>query len=183
MLDAPRLDQLTPELRQRLQPIALVVFDVDGILNNGQLNFLADGREIKAFSILDGLGIKLLQRAGLKSAIITGRRSAQVELRAEALGIHYLRQGREDKRVALEELWQETGFSAEQTAYIGDDLPDLGAIRRVGFGATVPNGHWRVRQQAHWCTQLPGGQGAARELCELILAAQGKLDALLEEYL
>lgn len=183
MLDAPRLNELNDDLRARLGHIGLVVFDVDGILNSGQLNFLADGREIKSFSILDGLGIKLLQRGGIKSAIITGRRSPQVELRAEALGINYLRQGREDKIVALEELWQETGFDASRTAYIGDDLPDLAAIRRVAFGATVPNGHWRVRKQAHWCTRLPGGSGAARELCELILAAQGKLDRLLEEYL
>lgn len=182
MLEAPQLEDLDDALRERLSRIALVVFDVDGVLNSGQLNFLADGREIKSFSILDGLGIKLLQRGGIKSAIITGRRSPQVELRAEALGINYLRQGREDKRVALEELWLETGFSAEQTAYIGDDLPDLAAIRQVGFGATVPNGHWRVRQEAHWCTRLPGGQGAARELCELILAAQDTLDGLLEEY-
>ncbi|WP_027855503.1 KdsC family phosphatase [Marinobacterium litorale] len=174
---------LTPELQSKLQSISLVVFDVDGILNSGQLNFLADGREIKSFNILDGLGIKLLQRSGIKTAIITGRRSPQVELRAEALGIHYLRQGREDKRKALEELWQETGFKSDQTAYIGDDLPDLAAIRAAGFGATVPNGHWFVREHADWCASTPGGSGAARELCDLILAAQGKLDTLLGEYL
>uniref|UniRef100_UPI003570C2EE KdsC family phosphatase n=1 Tax=Marinobacterium zhoushanense TaxID=1679163 RepID=UPI003570C2EE len=166
-----------------LRKIRLVVFDVDGILNTGQLNFLADGREIKSFSILDGLGIKLLHKGGIKSAIITGRRSPQVEIRAEALGINYLRQGREDKLIALEELWHETGFDAESTAYIGDDLPDLAAIRRAGFGATVPNGHWFVREHADWIAQTAGGMGAGRELCELVLAAQGKLDDLLKEYL
>lgn len=176
-------DQLTDNQRKNLQKIELVVFDVDGILTNGQLNFLADGREIKSFNILDGLGIKLLRKGGLKSAIITGRRSAQVELRAEALGITYLRQGREDKLIALQELWEQTGFGPENTAYIGDDLPDLAAIRAVAFGATVPNGHWYVRQHADWCSQAPGGTGAGRELCELILSAQGKLDTLLEEYL
>ncbi|MBV1787296.1 HAD hydrolase family protein [Marinobacterium sp. D7] len=177
------LSKLTPSQLESLRKVRLVVFDVDGILNSGQLNFLADGREIKSFSILDGLGIKLLHKGGIKSAIITGRRSPQVEIRAEALGINYLRQGREDKLVALEELWHETGFDAETTAYIGDDLPDLAAIRRAGFGATVPNGHWFVREHADWISQTAGGQGAGRELCELILAAQGKLDELLKEYL
>ncbi|TCK07311.1 KdsC family phosphatase [Marinobacterium mangrovicola] len=177
------LDNLSTEQLAKLKKIGLVVFDVDGILNSGQLNFLADGREIKSFSILDGLGIKLLHKGGIKSAIITGRRSPQVELRAEALGINYLRQGREDKRIALEELWQETGFDAASTAYIGDDLPDLGAIRAAGFGATVPNGHWYVRQHADWVSSTPGGQGAGREICELILAAQEKLTPILEEYL
>lgn len=177
------LEQLTDEQRARLAKIELVVFDVDGILTNGQLNFLADGREIKSFNILDGLGIKLLRQGGLKSAIITGRRSSQVELRAEALGITYLRQGREDKLIALQELWDQTGYGPENTAYIGDDLPDLAAIRTVAFGATVPNGHWFVRQHADWCSQAAGGSGAGRELCELILAAQGKLQALLEEFL
>ncbi|MBR9882850.1 MAG: HAD hydrolase family protein [Oceanospirillales bacterium] len=177
------LEKLLPAQVEKLTNIKLVVFDVDGILNSGQLNFLADGREIKSFSILDGLGIKLLHKGGIKSAIITGRRSPQVELRAEALGITYLRQGREDKLIALEELWHETGFGPDNTAYIGDDLPDLAAIRRVSFGATVPNGHWFVREHADWITQTPGGQGAGRELCELILAAQGKLDGLLKEHL
>jgi len=177
------LNDLSQTQLERLRRVRLVVFDVDGILNSGQLNFLADGREIKSFSILDGLGIKLLHKGGIKSAIITGRRSPQVELRAEALGIGYLRQGREDKLVALEELWHETGFDADDTAYMGDDLPDLAAIRRVGFGATVPNGHWFVREHADWISQTAGGMGAGRELCELILAAQGKLDDLLKEYL
>lgn len=177
------LDGLTRSQLDKLSNIGLLVFDVDGILNSGRLDFLADGREIKSFSILDGLGVKLLHKGGIKSAIITGRRSSQVEMRAEALGINYLRQGREDKLIALEELWHETGFTADNTAYIGDDLPDLAAIRRVRFGATVPNGHWFVRQHADWVSNTPGGSGAGRELCELILAAQGKLDDLLKEYL
>jgi len=175
--------EISPQLETQLQPIKLAVFDVDGILTNGQLLFTADGHEVKQFNTLDGLGIKLLQRAGIETAIITGRRSPQVEQRAQALGITWLEQGREDKLTALEELWQRSGHSAESTAYIGDDLPDLGAIRAARFGACVPNGHPLVQQHADWVTHRRGGEGAGREFCELILQAQGKLNALLESYL
>lgn len=177
-----QLDNLPTALRQALAQIRLVAFDVDGIMTDGRLNFLADGREVKSFHTLDGLGIKLLHRSGIETAIITGRRSPQVEQRAEALGITYLRQGREDKLTALNELWQHSHHTAENTAYIGDDLPDLAAIRSCAFGASVPNAHPLVRQEADWCTQAPGGMGAAREFCELILAAQGKLHAIYNEY-
>lgn len=178
------LAQPLPEaLTARLRNITLAVFDVDGVLTSGQLHFLADGTEVKEFNILDGLGIKLLGRAGIETAIITGRRSPQVELRAQALGITHLRQGREDKLVALKELWAETGHSAETTAYIGDDWPDLAAIRTVAFGATVPNGHPLVREHADWCTSRAGGSGAGREFCEQILSARGQLDELIAEYL
>ncbi|MBR9827223.1 MAG: HAD hydrolase family protein [Oceanospirillales bacterium] len=176
------LDSLSPQLRDALSGIRLAVFDVDGILTDGRLNFLADGREVKSFHTLDGLGIKLLQRCGIETAIITGRRSPQVEHRAEALGITYLRQGREDKLVALNELWAHSDHSAADTAYIGDDLPDLSAIRACAFGACVPNGHPLVRKDANWTSTAAGGKGAAREFCELILAAQNKLDAIYAEY-
>ncbi|MDF2182185.1 HAD hydrolase family protein [Neptuniibacter sp. CAU 1671] len=171
------------ELTAKLQNIRLVVFDVDGILTNGQLLMLPDGQEVKQFNILDGLGIKLLMQAGIETAIITGRRSPQVEQRAKSLGINHLRQSREDKLTALTELWQETGHTAESTAYMGDDWPDLSAIRACTVGATVPNGHPLVQQHADWCSSRSGGTGAAREFCELILSAQGKLDALAEAYL
>ncbi|MBY4676764.1 KdsC family phosphatase [Marinobacterium arenosum] len=168
--------------RAKLANIKLAVFDVDGILTNGQLLFLPDGQEVKQFNTLDGLGIKLLQQAGIETAIITGRRSPQVELRAKALGITYLQQGREDKLTALQELWQRSGHDAEVTAYIGDDLPDLAAIRAAAFGACVPNGHPLVQQKADWVSSRRGGEGAGREFCELILDAQGKLAPLLESY-
>ncbi|MCD8513194.1 MAG: HAD hydrolase family protein [Nitrincola sp.] len=175
-------DSLGDALKQRLQTIHLVVFDVDGVLTNGSLNFLPDGQEIKSFNTLDGLGIKLLHQAGIKTAIITGRSSSQVSMRAKALGINWLIQGREDKLIALEEIWKESGESAATTAYMGDDLPDLSAITTVAFGATVPNGHPLVIKEADWCSHRKGGEGAARELCELILLEQGKLNALLEAY-
>ena len=168
---------------EQLQQVKLAVFDVDGVLTDGKLNFLIDGSEVKNFNTLDGLGIKLLEKAGICTAIITGRSSPQVERRAQALGIDYLYQGREDKLTALQELWSETGFTAKQTAYIGDDLPDLAAIRAAIFGATVNGGHPYVAQHADWCTARTAGNGAGREFCETILAAQNKLDAIYSEFL
>jgi len=166
-----------------LSKITLAVFDVDGILTNGQLLFLDNGQEVKQFSTLDGLGIKLLMQAGIETAIITGRSSPQVELRSKSLGINYLKQGREDKLTALQEIWQTTQHSADTTAYIGDDYPDLSAIKACAFGASVPNGHPFVKQHADWCTTNAGGEGAAREFCELILEGQGKLEQLQSTYL
>lgn len=174
--------QIDPQLLPRIAPIKLLIMDVDGVLTDGTLSFLADGTEVKTFSILDGLGLKLLMRSGVETAIITGRKSPQVELRAESLGINYIQQGREDKLTALRELWARTGYSADNTAYIGDDLPDLSAIKACAFGATVPNGYWLVKQEADWVSQTEGGRGAVRELCDLIMRAQGTLDSALEGY-
>jgi 3-deoxy-D-manno-octulosonate 8-phosphate phosphatase (KDO 8-P phosphatase) len=165
-----------------IKPIQLLVMDVDGILTEGNLSFLADGSEIKSFNILDGLGIKLLMDSGVKTAIITGRESNQVIQRAKSLGINYIQQGREDKLIALKELWNNTDFNASNTAYIGDDLPDLSAIKAARFGVTVPNGHWLVKESADHITTQSGGRGAARELCELIMACQGTLEDALERF-
>ena len=170
-------------IKNKLQDISLAVFDVDGILTSGQLLFLPNGQEVKQFNTLDGLGIKLLMDAGIETAIITGRSSPQVQLRSKSLGITYLQQGREDKLTALEELWAKTSHNAVTTAYIGDDWPDLSAIRHCAFGATVPNGHALVKEHADWCTTRKGGEGAGREFCELILAAQGKLESLQKKYM
>lgn len=176
---------MNQELIQRAQKIRLAVFDVDGVLTDGKLYFLPDGSEFKTFNTLDGHGIKMLMQAGIQTAIITGRSSPVVERRAKNLGIQHLLQGREDKFTALQELL--SGLSdaprLEQIAYLGDDLPDLPAIRRVGLGMAVASADQFVRQHAHGVTTAPGGAGAAREFCELILRAQGKLDALQERYL
>jgi len=174
---------LTHEQIGKLKTIKLAVFDVDGILTTGALSFLPDGSEIKTFHVLDGLGIKLLQRAGIRTAIITGRQSEQVKNRAKSLGIDYLYQGREDKLTALKEIWSDHSFTAADTAYIGDDLPDLSAIRAVSFGATVPNGHPLVQQNADWISTRAGGEGAGREFCEAILSAQGQLEQLYAEFI
>ena len=172
-----------PTLRSEAAHVTLAVFDVDGIMTDGSLHFLPDGREVKMFNTLDGLGIKLLHSAGIETAIITGRRSPQVEIRAEALSVTYLRQGRDDKLEALKEIWATSAHSASTTAYIGDDLPDLSAIRAVAFGATVPNAHPFVREHADWCTERTGGYGAAREFCEAILEAKDKLSNAYERFL
>jgi 3-deoxy-D-manno-octulosonate 8-phosphate phosphatase (KDO 8-P phosphatase) len=168
---------------ERAKKIKLLAMDVDGVLTDGSLYFGNSGEEIKAFSILDGLGIKLLRDAGIKPAIITGRSSTLLLRRAAELKIELIYQGREDKLVALEELRADLNLEMDEIAYVGDDLPDLSAIRQAGLGVTVANGHHFVARHADWQTKAAGGQGAIREVCELILKAQGKLNTALEQYL
>jgi 3-deoxy-D-manno-octulosonate 8-phosphate phosphatase (KDO 8-P phosphatase) len=162
--------------------IELLALDVDGIMTDGKLYFTASGDEMKGFNILDGLGIKQVMAAGIVVAVITGRRSPLTEQRMNSLGIPHLLQGREDKKVALLEIANAAGVTPEAIAYMGDDLPDLPAILYAGLGVTVPNGHWAVRESADICTQAAGGQGAVREICDLLLAARGRLDAILQPY-
>lgn len=153
------------------------------MLTDGKLYFLADGSEAKAFSTLDGQGIKMLMHSGIQVAIITGRTSTIVERRAANLGIEHVVQGREDKRVALDELLSTLQLSYQQVAYLGDDLPDLAPIRCVALGVAVANANSFVRQHAQAVTSLRGGEGAAREFCEFIMAAQGSLSAAQNAYL
>ncbi|NLY12909.1 MAG: HAD family hydrolase [Gammaproteobacteria bacterium] len=171
------------DLVQRARNVRLLVLDVDGVLTDGKLYFLADGSEAKAFSTLDGQGIKMLMNSGVQAAIITGRSSSVVERRAANLGIEHVIQGREDKRIALDELLGQLQLSYQQVAYLGDDLPDLAPIRCVALGVAVANANAFVRQHAQAVTALGGGEGAARELCEFIMAAQGTLDAAQSAYL
>lgn len=170
-------------LLERAGRIKLAVFDVDGVLTDGRLYFLEDGSEMKAFNTLDGQGIKMLMASGVTTAIISGRTSAATERRARNLGIPHLFQGREDKLVVLDGLLKQLDLSYEQVAHLGDDLPDLPVMRRVGLGMAVANAADFVRRHAHGVTQAKGGEGAAREYCELILRAQGNLDAALNKYL
>ncbi|AMB84360.1 phenylphosphate carboxylase subunit delta [Pseudomonas agarici] len=174
---------MNTDLLQRAKPIKLAVFDVDGVLTDGRLYFLEDGTEFKSFSTLDGQGIKMLMAAGVQTAIISGRKTSLVERRAKNLGIPHVFQGREDKLVVLDALLAELNLSYEQVAYLGDDLPDLPVIRRVGLGMAVANAAGFVRQHAHGVTQARGGEGAAREFCELILCAQDSLEAAHAAYL
>lgn len=171
------------EVLAKAAAVKLLALDVDGVMTDGKLLFSAQGDELKAFNILDGLGIKLLMQAGIEIAVITGRSSPLTEKRMRDLGIPHLLQGREDKRTALLELTGSRELAPEHIAYMGDDLPDLSAIQYAGFGITVPNGHWYVRQHADYCTTASGGNGAVREVSDLILAAQGKLDSSLSAYL
>lgn len=164
------------------QKVKLVLLDVDGVLTDGRLYYGNAGEELKAFDIQDGLGIKLLQNAGIKVGIITGRSSGLVERRAKELGIDHLIQGREDKLTALNELLEKITFEFEEIAFVGDDLPDLAIIRRVGLGITPANGNHLIASQALWQTKKSGGNGAVREVAELILSAQGKLESTLALY-
>jgi 3-deoxy-D-manno-octulosonate 8-phosphate phosphatase (KDO 8-P phosphatase) len=167
---------------QKARSIQLLVLDVDGVLTDGRLWYGNDNEELKAFHIQDGLGIKLLLRAGIDVAIITGRSSALVARRGSELGIRHVVQGREDKLVALRALCAELNIELSAVAYVGDDLPDLSAIRAVGLGATVANGHHLVVAHAAYKTARNGGDGAVREICDLILKAQDKLDAIVAYY-
>ncbi|GAA3939201.1 KdsC family phosphatase [Litoribacillus peritrichatus] len=170
-------------LFERAEKIKLLSCDVDGVMTDGTLLFTSEGQEIKPFNILDGQGIKMLQNSGVKIAIITGRKSPMVEQRAKNLGIDILYQGREDKINAIKDIAKDLNLELDQIAHIGDDLPDLPVIRNVGLGVTVPNGADIIKEHAHHCTTKAGGKGAVRELCELIMKAQGTLAAAHAEYL
>ncbi len=167
----------------RAQQIRLVIFDVDGVLTDGSLFIGDQGEEYKAFYSRDGHGMTLLQETGVTLAVITGRTSEVVRVRMEGLGIRHLYQGRRDKLPAYEDLKEVLGLSDEQIAFVGDDWMDLPVMRRVGFAIAVGDAHPLVQRHAHWCTPSPGGRGAARNVCELIMEAQGTLEAKLGSYL
>jgi 3-deoxy-D-manno-octulosonate 8-phosphate phosphatase (KDO 8-P phosphatase) len=168
----------------RAKKITLLVLDVDGILSDGRITFSESGEELKSFNTLDGQGIKLLQRAGLKVAIITGRKSTIVAKRCADLGITLIAQGREDKMVALQELLYSMPCrpSLDEIAHMGDDLPDLLIMTQIGLALTVPNGHPEVLSRAHWKSSRAGGMGAVREACDALLLAQDKYHAVINFY-
>jgi 3-deoxy-D-manno-octulosonate 8-phosphate phosphatase (KDO 8-P phosphatase) len=175
--------EIPADLRRRARAVRLLVLDVDGVLTDGTLYYSASGEELKAFHIQDGLGIKMLQANGVEVAIITGRTSRALQLRAENLGIRHVRQGVERKLAAYDELLRALGLERSQTACMGDDLPDLPLLSRCAVAATVPDAPEAVRSLAHYVTRRPGGRGAVRELCELILEAQDALRAQLASFL
>jgi len=162
----------------RARQIRLAIFDVDGVLTDGSLYFGDDGQEYKAFSSRDGHGMKMLQRSGVALAVITARTSQAVRIRMQGLGVEHVYQGRNDKLRAYEELKASLGLSDEQIAYVGDDVLDLPVMRRVGLAVAVADAHDLARRHSHCQTQSPGGRGAAREVCELIMEAQGTLDEM-----
>ncbi|WP_018606724.1 KdsC family phosphatase [Uliginosibacterium gangwonense] len=163
--------------------LRLMGFDVDGVLTTGDLYFTPAGDEIKVFSSLDGHGLKMLQQAGIKVVIITGRQSEMVARRAENLGITRIYQGVHNKREVMLELATSLGLQREQIGYMGDDVVDLPILRACGFSATVADGHDFVKQHVDYCTLKGGGKGAVREVCDHILRTQNKLEAMLEAYL
>jgi len=168
---------LPDDLARRARGIRLLTCDVDGVLTDGRLYYGDDGREMKAFSSLDGVGIKMLAAAGVTVAWITGSNAPAVAHRAKALGVQRLVQGAEDKLAPWDRLRTELDLPAAACAHIGDDLPDLPVLLHCGLGVAVPHAPPAVKSRAHYVTQREGGCGAVREVCELILAAQGALDA------
>jgi 3-deoxy-D-manno-octulosonate 8-phosphate phosphatase (KDO 8-P phosphatase) len=173
----------TDLVSERASRLVLMAFDVDGVMTNGDLYFTPQGDEIKVFSSLDGHGLKMLKEAGLEVAIITGRQSEMVARRAENLGITHVFQGVEDKRAVMRSLRKKLDLDAGHCGYMGDDVVDLPVLRACGFSATVADGHDFVKKHVDLVTRKGGGAGAVREVCDFILAAQGKLEPMLKAYL
>lgn len=171
------------DILEKAKNIELVIFDVDGVMTDGSLFFGDDGQEYKAFNSLDGHGMRMLHEGGIRTAVITGRKSQVVEHRMRDLGVDLIYQGYRDKIPAFETLLKEVNLSIEQVAYVGDDVVDLPIMTRVGFGIAVQSSHPFVKQHAHWITPRNGGCGAVRDVCELLLEARGTLASKLESYL
>jgi 3-deoxy-D-manno-octulosonate 8-phosphate phosphatase (KDO 8-P phosphatase) len=169
-------------LEDRARAVRMIVFDIDGVLTDGSLFYGDDGQEYKAFNSRDGHGIKMLRASGVEAGIITGRTSQVVLHRARNLGINHIFQGAHDKLVAFEALLREQGLDAGQIAYMGDDIVDLPILRRCGLAITVPDAPTEVKARCHLVTGAGAGRGAAREVCELIMRAQGTWAAQLALY-
>jgi len=172
-----------PGVLLRAQGIRVVFFDVDGVLTDGGLYFTDAGETLKRFCTLDGHGLKMLQHAGITPAVITGRDSAPLRVRLQALGIAHVRYGTENKAPAAQEMLETLGLDWSQAAAIGDDWPDLAVLRRVAFACAPSNAHIEVKALAHYVTERCGGDGAVRELCDLLLMAQGRYADLWRGYM
>ncbi len=171
-----------PELLLKAQGVRVAFFDVDGVLTDGGLHFSESGETLKRFNTLDGQGIKLLQQAGITPAVITGRDSQPLRVRLAALGITHVHYGTEDKRPAAEQTLQALGLTWSQAAAMGDDWPDLPMLRRSAMACAPMNAHAEVKAVAHYVTSARGGDGAAREFCDLLLVASGQYANLLAPY-
>jgi 3-deoxy-D-manno-octulosonate 8-phosphate phosphatase (KDO 8-P phosphatase) len=171
------------EVESRAARVRLLLLDCDGVLTDGRITPVEDGEELKSFNTRDGHGLVMLHRAGLRSGIISGRRSRLVELRAADLGVSFVRQGALNKVEVFESLLAEAGIEPAHAAYVGDDVVDIPLMRRCTFAVAVADATEDTRAAAHYVTRLPGGFGAVREVCELILKAQGRWDELMKRYL
>ena len=171
------------EILKRAARVKLLLMDCDGVLTDGRIWILENGEDQKAFHTRDGLGIDLLHRAGLKSGIISGRTSSALERRAQSLGVSFLWQGRDDKRQAFADTLAQAHVSNDQVAFVGDDLTDLALMGQSGLAIAVADAAVEVRERAHYVTHANGGNGAVREVVELILKAQGRWDDLVQSYL
>lgn len=176
-------DRAPADVIARAAKIRLVIFDVDGVLTDGRLFFDEAGREYKSFHARDGHGIKLLRSTGVEVAVISGRQAATVARRMEGLGIVHVFQGIEDKLETFRSICQQLRLAADEVAHVGDDLLDLPVMRRAGLSVAVADANPSILPYAHWTTRCAGGTGAAREVCDLIMAAQGTLPAVVQRYL
>lgn len=168
---------------EKAKHLKLLILDVDGVLTDGKLFFDHDGREYKSFHARDGHGIKLLQQTGVTVAVISGRKSPTVALRMKQLGVEHVYQGHENKLSAFQEIIEKMVVTPKQVAHIGDDLLDLPIMIRVGLAIAVQDAVPEVKQHAHFCTTLSGGCGAVREVCDLIMQAQGSFAGVVNSYL
>jgi len=173
----------SPDALERARRVKLMIFDVDGVLTDGSLWYGPGGEEIKAFHALDGHGVKMLGESGVRLALLTGRKSVAVAARARELGIEHVLQDVEDKRGRYETLLKDLRLQAGDTGYMGDDLVDLPVLTRCGFACTVPEAPEDVRTRAHYVAAAPAGRGAAREVCEYVMRAQGSFERALAGYL
>jgi 3-deoxy-D-manno-octulosonate 8-phosphate phosphatase (KDO 8-P phosphatase) len=171
------------DILEKAAQIKLVIFDVDGVLTDGRLFYGDDGQEYKSFHSRDGHGMKMLQNSGVEIGIITGRKSKVVTHRMADLGIQHVYQGKLEKLPAFEELIAKLGITADEVAYVGDDVVDLPIMLRAGLAIAVADAHHLVLKHAHWQTPHGGGAGAARDVCELIMEARGTLNNDMQEFL
>ena len=176
------MTQPTPDLLERAARVRLACFDVDGTLTDGRLFYDAEGRESKAFHVLDGQGLRLLEDHGIAVALVTARRGAALQARARDLRLERVHAGVKDKAACLRQLCEELGLGLDEVAHMGDDLPDLPALMLAGLSAAPANAHPWVAERVHWRSRANGGHGAARELCDLILEARGLRAAVLERF-
>ncbi len=174
---------MNKRLIARAHRIRLAIFDVDGVLTDGTVYLSERGEEVKAFNILDGLGLKMLSASGVVTALLSGRKSKMVALRAKEVGISHLLQGAGDKLETYQRLLRKLGMAEEETSFMGDDLPDLPVLRRCGLAFSVPDAPEIVRSHVHYVTATPGGRGAAREACEFLMRARGTLEDQMRIYL
>ena len=167
---------VSKQIMQKAEKVQLLICDVDGVMSDGLIYMGNNGEELKAFNVRDGYGIRCLLTSGIEVAIITGRQSKLLEDRAKTLGITYLYQGQHNKLLAYQQLLDTLNLKPEQTAYIGDDLIDLPVMEKVGLSVAVTDAHPLLTPRADYVTHILGGRGAVRELCDLILLAQGRLE-------
>lgn len=172
----------TKTLPEKLKDIQLLLLDVDGVLTDGSIIYSDEDSETKVFNVKDGFGLKLVMAAGIKVGLVTGRTSKALHRRCRDLGIRYIYDGVPQKAQLLDKIVTETGVGPDNTAFIGDDLPDLPLMRRIGLSIAVADAHELVRDFSNWVTSAPGGRGAVREVCDALLKARGDWDKLMEQF-